>query len=97
MYLSQATCQAIQAYLQGAQRIPTDPLWLYPDGKPMRHEMISTTMIYAKVQDATVETDYRQALHKIEQRQMPFSEQPVSVDEWPTQVVNVQESLDNSV
>jgi integrase len=65
--------------------------------KLLGHEMISTTMIYAKVQDATVEADYRQALHKIEQHQMPLLEQPVSVEEWPTQVVNVQEALDSSV
>lgn len=145
VYLSQTTCQAIQSYLQGTLRNPTDPLWLYPNGKPMSqywltervsaagkaigikdlyphrlrhtcatrllnagmditriqkllgHEMISTTMIYAKVQDATVEADYRQALHKIEQHQMPLSEQPVSVEVWPTQVVNVQEALDSSV
>jgi site-specific recombinase XerD len=145
VYLSQTTCQAIQSYLQGTLRNPTDPLWLYPNGKPMSqywltrrvsaagkaigikdlyphrlrhtcatrllnagmditriqkllgHEMISTTMIYAKVQDATVEADYRQALHKIEQHQMPLSEQPVSVEAWPTQVVKVQEALDSSV
>jgi site-specific recombinase XerD len=145
VYLSQTTCQAIQAYLQGSHPNPSDPLWLYPNGKPMSqywlteqvsaagkavgienlyphrlrhtcatrllnagmditriqkllgHEMISTTMIYAKVQDATLEADYRQALRRIEQRQMPLSEQPLVVDEWPTQVVKVQVPLDDSV
>ncbi|NCP16386.1 tyrosine-type recombinase/integrase [bacterium] len=40
--------------------------------KLLGHEMISTTMIYARVQDATVETDYRQAIGRIEhQRSVP--------------------------
>jgi site-specific recombinase XerD len=65
--------------------------------KLLGHERISTTMIYARVQDATVEADYRRALRQIEQRQMPLSEQPVPVEEWPAQVVKVQETLDNSV
>ncbi len=145
VYLSQATCQAIQAYLQGSHPNPSDPLWLYPNGKPMTqdwlasqvaaagkaveienlyphrlrhtcatrllnagmditriqkllgHEMISTTMIYAKVQDATLEADYRQALRQIEMHQMPLSQQPLGVDGWPTQVVKVQVPLDDSV
>jgi hypothetical protein len=65
--------------------------------KLLGHKMINTAMIYAKVQDATVEADYRQALHKIEQHHMPLSEQPVSVEVWPTRVVNVQEASDSSV
>lgn len=65
--------------------------------KLLGHEMISTTMIYARVQDVTVENDYRQTLRKIEQRQMPFSEVPVPAVDWPTQVVNVLETLDDSV
>jgi integrase/recombinase XerC len=145
VYLSDITCQALGLYLQGAARRPTDPVWLYPNGKPMTadwlrnhvaalgravgiesfyphrlrhtcatrllnagmditgiqkllgHEQISTTMIYARVQDATVEADYRQALHRIERQQMPWSSQPIAVDNWPTQVVKVQEPLDNSV
>jgi site-specific recombinase XerD len=145
VYLSQVTCQAIQAYLQDRHPNPSDPLWLYPNGKPMTqdwlatqvsavgkaleienlyphrlrhtcatrllnagmditriqkllgHEMISTTMIYARVQDATLEADYRQALRKIEQRLMPLSEQPLVANEWPTQVVKVQVQLDDSV
>jgi site-specific recombinase XerD len=145
VYLSQTTCQAIQAYLQGCHPNPSDPLWLRPNGKPVTqswlatqvstagqalgienlyphrlrhtcatrllnagmditriqkllgHEMISTTMIYAKVQDATLEADYRRALRKIEQRQMSLSELPLAVEEWPTQVVKVQVPLDDSV
>ena len=65
--------------------------------KLLGHEMISTTMIYARVQDTTVESDYRQTLRKIEQRQMPLSDLPIPAMDWPTQVVNVQEALDNSV
>jgi integrase/recombinase XerC len=145
VFLSPITCQAIQNYLQGTQPKPSDPLWRYPNGKPMSqdwlaeqvsalgkamgiedlyphrlrhtfatrmvnagmditriqkllgHERISTTMIYAKVQDPTVEADYRQALRKIELRQMPLSEQPLLAEDWPTQVVKVQDVLDDSV
>jgi site-specific recombinase XerD len=61
------------------------------------HEKISTTMIYARVHDQTVEADYRRALQQIELHQMPFSDQPIAVQEWPTQVVNVLDNLDNSV
>jgi site-specific recombinase XerD len=139
VYLSDMSCQAIQLYLQDAVRRPTDPLWLYPNGKPMSdhwlrdhvaaigqtvgiehlsphrlrhtcatrllnagmditriqkllgHKQISTTMIYARVQDATVEADYRQALSRIERQQMPLSDQPITVANWPTQVVKVQD------
>jgi site-specific recombinase XerD len=145
VYLSDRTCQTIQVYLQNAVRRPTDPLWLYPNGKPMNdrwlqdhvaaigraigiehlyphrlrhtcatrllnagmdiariqkllgHEQISTTMIYARVLGATVEADYRQALSRIERQQMPLSDQPITVDNWPTQIVKVQDQLDNSV
>lgn len=65
--------------------------------KFLGHEHLSTTLIYAKVHDATVEADYRQALSRIEQRQMPFADQPLLVTDWPTQIVKVQETLDNSV
>jgi site-specific recombinase XerD len=145
VYLSDQACQAIRLYLQDTVRRPTDPVWLYPNGKPMTdawlrdhvaavgqavgieplyphrlrhtcatrllnagmditriqkllgHEQISTTMIYARVQDATVEADYRQALHRIERQQRPWSSQPIPMDNWPTQVFKVQETLDNSV
>lgn len=57
--------------------------------KLLGHEQLSTTMIYARVQDATVEADYRQALSRIERRQMPLSDQPITVANWPTQAVKV--------
>ena len=65
--------------------------------KLLGHEMISTTMIYARVQDATVETDYRQAIGRIEHQQALLSDQPIAVNDWPTQVVKVRETIDNSV
>ena len=65
--------------------------------KLLGHEMISTTMIYARVHDATVERDYRQALHTLQLCQMPLSDKPIPVEDWPTQVVNVLNTLDNSV
>jgi site-specific recombinase XerD len=52
--------------------------------KLLGHELISTTMIYARVHDATVEMDYRQAMSQIEQHQLPLSDMPISVDDWPT-------------
>jgi len=59
--------------------------------KLLGHEQISTTMIYARVQDATVEADYRRALSRIERQQMPLSDQPITVANWPTQVIKVQD------
>jgi site-specific recombinase XerD len=145
VYLSDITCQALQAYLPDHPRHPDEPLWRHPNGKPMTdhwlrdhvarlgrtvgidqlyphrlrhtcatrllnagmeitriqkllgHEMLSTTMIYARVHDATVEADFRQALRRIEQQQMPFSERALEVDNWPTQNVKVQNTLDDSV
>jgi site-specific recombinase XerD len=52
--------------------------------KLLGHELISTTMIYAHVQDATLERDYRHAMGKIEQRQLSLSDMPVPIDNWPT-------------
>lgn len=145
VYLSPRTCQAIQRYLQGAARQPADPLWSYPNGKPMRqgwlsehvaaigktigiqplyphrlrhtcatrllnagmeitriqkllgHKMLSTTMIYARVQDATVEADYRQAMAQIEHQQMPLSTTPVVAENWPISDVKVLNAFDDSV
>ena len=59
--------------------------------KLLGHKQISTTMIYARVQDATVEADYRQALSRIERQQRPLSDQPITVANWPTQAVKVQD------
>ena len=65
--------------------------------KLLGHKMLSTTMIYARVHDHTLEKDYYQAMNRIELQLMPLSSQPVSVPDWPTQIVNVQNSIDNSV
>ena len=65
--------------------------------KLLGHEMVSTTMIYARVQDATVEADYRRFTTHIERRQNPLSSMPVIAADWPTQIVKVQDTIDNSV
>jgi len=72
--------------------------------KLLGHEYVSTTMIYARVQDATVEADYRQAMSKIEIQQLPLSNTPIPVDDWPTQTpferadqIFKELALDNSV
>jgi len=57
--------------------------------KLLGHQMISTTMIYARAPDATVEADYRQAFSRIEHQQMPLADQPIAVEDWPTQTVKV--------
>jgi len=64
--------------------------------KLLGHQLISTTMIYARVYDATAEADYRRALTRIETQQMPLSDEPIAVCDWPTQAVQVP-VLDNSV
>lgn len=64
------------------------------------HEHLDTTMVYARVYEATVEADYRKAMQMIEQRQMPLSGTPLPVEGWPSgrkMVVNVRDDLDNSV
>lgn len=65
--------------------------------KLLGHEMLTTTMIYARVQDATVEADYRQAMRRIEHQQMPLSDTPLPVQNWPDKNVKVQNALDDSV
>jgi site-specific recombinase XerD len=64
--------------------------------KLLGHDQISTTMIYARVWDATVEADYRQAMRQIERRQMPLSGTPELVPGWPIEVEQ-KVPLDNSV
>ena len=61
-------------------------------------------MIYARVHDATVEADYHQAMSKTELQQLPLSNTPVPLEDWPMptltepadQVFKVP-ALDNSV
>ena len=65
--------------------------------KLLGHETVSTTMIYARVQDATVEADYRRFTSRIEQQQTPLSNTPIVAADWPTQIVKVQDTIDNSV
>lgn len=72
--------------------------------KLLGHEHVSTTMVYARVQDATVEADYHQAMSKIEIQQPPLSNTPIPVDAWPMPAaaepadhVFKELALDNSV
>ncbi len=65
--------------------------------KLLGHELLATTMIYARVQDATLERDYRQAMAQIERQQMPLSTSPILTEDWPNRKVQVQTTLDDSV
>ena len=65
--------------------------------KLLGHEMVTTTMIYAKVLDTTVEADFRRAFHSIELGQMPLSDLPVSAVGWPTQSTKIDKTIDDSV
>lgn len=56
--------------------------------KLLGHENISTTMIYARVLDTTVEADYRQSMRKVERQQTPLSNTPIPTAEWPTQTMS---------
>lgn len=51
--------------------------------KILGHEHLDTTMIYARVLDKTVEADYQQVMHQIEQQQLPLSRTPTLVADWP--------------
>ena len=71
--------------------------------KLLGHQHLNTTLIYARVSDATVEADYRRAMHAIEHQQMPLATTPILVDQQPflatterDQVFN-ELMLDNSV
>jgi site-specific recombinase XerD len=65
--------------------------------KLLGHEQLATTMIYARVLDATVEADYRQAMQLIEHKHRPLSFEPVLTTNWPSQFAIVLDPIDNSV
>jgi len=65
--------------------------------KLLGHEKLATTMIYARVQDSTVEADYHRFTNAIERQSAPLSNTPIAAEHWPTQIVNVQFTLDNSI
>jgi hypothetical protein len=64
--------------------------------KILGHQHLDTTMIYARVLDKTVEADYQQVMHQIEQQQLPLSRTPTLVADWPvlqTTAPEAQEAL----
>lgn len=68
--------------------------------KLLGHEHLDTTMIYARVYDATVEADFRKAMLVIERQQTPLFDLPFMVEDWPSSQsvdFNVHDDLDNSV
>jgi site-specific recombinase XerD len=68
--------------------------------KLLGHEHVNTTLIYARVHDQTVETDYRRAMQQIERQQTPLSNTPIPADDWlklSNIYVQTQITLDNSV
>jgi len=65
--------------------------------KLLGHEDLNTTLIYARVQDATVEADYHRFTRQIENQRIPLSNLPIAANNWPTQIVKVLLPLDDSV
>jgi site-specific recombinase XerD len=56
--------------------------------KLLGHQEISTTMIYARVLDPTVEADYRRAMCQIESRPKLSKEAAILASDWPTRQVS---------
>jgi site-specific recombinase XerD len=52
--------------------------------KLLGHQYLSTTQIYARVYDSTVEADYRAAMRQVECHDSPLSTTPLAVENWPT-------------
>ena len=52
--------------------------------KLLGHRHVTTTMIYARVLDTTLEVDYRRAMQQIERAAMPLSTTPLPAMHWPT-------------
>jgi site-specific recombinase XerD len=48
--------------------------------KLLGHQRLNTTLIYARVSDATVEVDYRRAMRAIEHQQMPLATTPIPIE-----------------
>jgi site-specific recombinase XerD len=62
--------------------------------KLLGHEHLNTTLIYARVYDATVEAEYHQAMHQVERSYQPLSSTPEPVADWPAKQ---KVPVDNSV
>ena len=62
--------------------------------KLLGHAFLNTTQIYARVHDATLEADYRQAMQTIERQHMPLSSTAQPVPDWPAKQ---KVPIDNSV
>ena len=65
--------------------------------KLLGHEQVNTTMIYARVHDHTVESDYRQAMTQIERQQLPLSNIPFLAEDWLNKSRVHVDTIDNSV
>lgn len=61
--------------------------------KLLGHRHLDTTLIYARALDTTVEADYRQAMRQIEHQQMPLSNTPMAMDNWPTLAVTEHDQI----
>jgi len=61
--------------------------------KLLGHQHLDTTLIYARALDTTVEADYRQAMRQIEHQQMPLSNTPMAMDNWPTPAVTEHDQI----